>query len=340
VSATGSINQPLHRDALPSFRNMGIILRIVVLVSMFCVLEAVLRGDSWAEIWSFLIGGAALVQPVLVMSVLALFALDEWLHTMTYRTGLVIVSALELLVVTIVYRILLEAGSGPPFRLERAWLVTALATASLLYYFHLRSRALSPALSEARLQALQARIRPHFLFNSINAVLSLMRAQPKRAEGALEDMADLFRVLMSDNRELSTLKSEVELTRQYLNLEQLRLGDRLKVEWHIDKMPEDARVPPMVLQPLVENAVYHGIEPSMSTGVIHINAYRVRDEVHVVLKNPYRKNGAHHGGNKMAVGNIRERLSLHFDAEASMSTTVTGNEYHVHIRMPYLKEAA
>ncbi|MSQ58826.1 MAG: sensor histidine kinase [Betaproteobacteria bacterium] len=335
------MNQPLHRDALPNFRNLGVILRIVGSVNLFCLLEAVLRGDSWAGIWGSLLDGAALVQPVLIMSVLALFALGDWLHGMTYRTGLVIVAALELLIVTIVYPILLEASGGsPPFRLERAWLVTALASASLLYYFHLRSRALSPALSEARLQALQARIRPHFLFNSINAVLSLMRAQPKRAEAALEDMAGLFRVLMADNRELSTLKSEVELTRQYLNLEQLRLGGRLKVEWHIDKMPGDARVPPMVLQPLVENAVYHGIEPSMSTGVIHINAYSVRDEVHVVLKNLYRKNGAHHGGNKMAVGNIRERLSLHFDAEASMSTTVIDNEYHVHIRMPYLKEAA
>ena len=135
----------------------------------------------------------------------------------------------------------------------------------ILYYFHLRNRALSPALTEARLQALQARIRPHFLFNSINAVLSLIRPEPKRAEAALEDMADLFRVLMADNRDLSTLEREVELTRQYLNLEQLRLGERLQVEWHIDNMPGEALIPPLVLQPLVENAVYHGIEPSLGT---------------------------------------------------------------------------
>lgn len=341
MSVTGSINQPLHRDALPNFRNMGVILRIVCSVTLFSMLVAVLQTDSWTGMWNSLTDASALVQPVLVMSVLTLFALDGWLHGLSYRTGLVMVAALEVLIVTLMYRILLEANGGsPPFRLERHWLVTVLASGSLLYYFHLRSRALSPALSEARLQALQARIRPHFLFNSLNAVLSLVRAEPKRAEAALEDMAGLFRVLMADNRELSTLASEVELTRQYLNLEQLRLGPRLKVEWHIDKMPGDARVPPMVLQPLVENAVYHGIEPSITTGVIHINAYKVRDEVHVVLKNPYRRNGAHHGGNKMAVGNIRERLSLHFDAEASLSATVTDNEYHVHIRMPYLKDAA
>ena len=139
-----------------------------------------------------------------------------------------------------------------------------LLCAALLGYFQLRAKALSPAIAEARLQALQARIRPHFLFNSINAVLSLIRSEPKRAETALEDMADLFRVLMRDNRELAPLADEVELCRQYLALEQLRLGDRLQVEWHVKNMPGDALVPPLVLQPLLENAVYHGIEPRRS----------------------------------------------------------------------------
>ena len=131
-------------------------------------------------------------------------------------------------------------------------------------------------------------------------------------------MADLFRVLMADNRELSTLAHEVELRRQYLDLEQLRLGERLQVEWHIENMPGDALIPPLVLQPLVENAVYHGIEPLAEPGVISINVYKSRDEVHLVLRNPYRKDGNHHAGNKMALGNIRERLALHFDAEASL----------------------
>jgi two-component system sensor histidine kinase AlgZ len=220
----------------------------------------------------------------------------------------------------------------------RYWLLVGLVTAMLLAYFDLRGRALSPALAEARLQALQARIRPHFLFNSINAVLSLIRQEPRRAETALEDMAELFRVLMADNRELTPLKREVELCKQYLNLEQLRLGDRLKVEWHIDNMPADAMIPPLVLQPLLENAVYHGIEPRTEPGVVSINLYASRDEVHAVLKNPYALNGSHHVGNKMAIGNIRERLQLHFDAEASMNARVTDDAYQVHIVMPYRKE--
>jgi two-component system sensor histidine kinase AlgZ len=245
---------------------------------------------------------------------------------------------LELVLATGLYvygrPLLPEAGAW----LERYWMLTFLATLMLLLYFDLRGRALSPAVSEARLQALQARIRPHFLFNSINAVLSLIREDPKRAERALEDMADLFRVVMADNRELTPLAREVELCREYLALEQLRLGERLQIEWHVDKMPGDARIPPLVLQPLLENAVYHGIEPRTAPGVISINIYLARDQVHAVLRNPYEHEGAHHAGNKMALANIRERLQLHFDAEASLATRVSDDAYQVHITMPYVKD--
>ena len=229
----------------------------------------------------------------------------------------------------------------PPGALTH-WMVYGLIAAGiLLFYFHLRARALSPAITEARLQALQARIRPHFLFNSINAVLSLVRSNPKRAEVALEDMAELFRVLMRDNRDLTPLENEVELCRQYLDLEQLRLGDRLTVDWNVKSMPADALVPPLMLQPLLENAVYHGIEPSSTPGTVSINLFLSRGEVHAILKNPYRTTGGnHHSGNKMALANVRERLALHFDAEASLESRVTKDAYEVHIRIPYRTQAA
>ncbi len=102
-------------------------------------------------------------------------------------------------------------------------------------------------------------------------------------------------------------------------------------------MPKDALMPPLVLQPLLENAVYHGIEPSIEPGVVSVNIYHVRDQVHMVLRNPYRKDGDHHVGNKMALGNIRERLALHFDAEASLQARVGDREYEVHITIPYVK---
>jgi two-component system sensor histidine kinase AlgZ len=212
-----------------------------------------------------------------------------------------------------------------------------MTTLALLAYLDLRGRALSPALTEARLQALQARIRPHFLFNSINAVLSLIRQEPRRAETALEDMAGLFRVLMADNRELAPLAREVELCRQYLDLEQLRLGERLKVEWRTERMPGDALVPPLVLQPLLENAVYHGVEPRAEPSVVSIYLYAADQQVHAVLSNPYRETGGNTAGNRMALANIRERLQLHFDAEATLTTKAAAGAYRVHIVMPYIK---
>ena len=221
--------------------------------------------------------------------------------------------------------------------IARVHVVFALVAQFLLIgYSRFRARALSPAITEARLQALQARIRPHFLFNSLTAVLSLMRSEPRRAEAALEDLADLFRVLMRDNRDLAPLADEVELCRQYLELEQLRLGDRLEIDWNVKSMPGDALVPPFVLQPLLENAVYHGIEPLTERGLLSINIFLSRDEVHAILKNPYVATGARHQvGNNMALDNIRERLALHFDAEASLESRITRDSWEVHIRMPY-----
>jgi two-component system, LytTR family, sensor histidine kinase AlgZ len=217
-------------------------------------------------------------------------------------------------------------------------------TACVLIYFNLRARELSPALAEARLQALQARIRPHFLFNSINAVLSLIRHEPKRAERMLEDMAELFRVLMADNRRLTPLSDELALCRRYLEIEQIRLGDRLNVEWNLQTLNGDPLVPPLMLQPLIENAVYHGIEPMMARvdtpSTLKIDISSRGKVLQIVLSNPYQTDLAptHSSGNKMAIKNIRERLSLHFDAEASLTAKVDTQRYEVEINLPMIVE--
>ncbi len=315
---------------------MGVQLRILVLVNTMATVTAILRTDTLEEAWQAMMQVSAAIQPILLITLLSLFVLNPSLARISYRSGLLAVMMLAVLLAIGIQHI---AGGliGPDtsHALWRTGFLSILATGMLLGYFNLRSRALSPSFTEARLQALQARIRPHFLFNSLNAVLSLIRSDPKRAETALEDMADLFRVLMADNRQLVPLQNELELCRQYLSLEKLRLGERLQLSWHIDNMPEDALIPPLVLQPLLENAVYHGIEPFQEGGEININLYRSRDQVHMVLTNPYRLEGEHHNGNKMALGNIRERLALHFDAEAQIVTKVVGNQYRVHIVIPY-----
>jgi len=321
---------------LPDFRNLGVCLRILLIVNLMAVIAAMLQSSSLLDISSRLAELSAFLQPVLLLSLILLYPASRVLSRMPYWLGIVIV-VLMVLALTWMVHVAAAHLFAPEyaFSLTRALLIAGIMTGLVMYYFHLRQRALSPALIEARLQALQARIRPHFLFNSINAVLSLMRSQPRLAETALEDMADLFRVLMADNRDLVPLAQEIALSRQYLALEKLRLEDRLGIVWQIDNMPPDALVPPLVLQPLLENAVYHGIEPMPDGGEITINIHSNRDQVHMILSNPYNPQRDRTSGNKMALTNIQERLTLHFDVEASMTSRLENGRYEVHIVIPY-----
>lgn len=330
-------NRPSAR--LPDFRNLGVCLRILVLVNLMAFIAAVLQSSSLAEGMNRLTELSAFMQPVLLLSLVLLYGWNHILARMPYWTGIATIVLVELALANAAHMVavkLFEPALEVP--LMRTLFITLVMTGVVLYYFHLRYRALSPAIMEARLQALQARIRPHFLFNSINAVLSLMRSQPRKAETALEDMADLFRVLMADNRDLVPLAQELALCRQYLALEKLRLDERLNVVWQIDNVPPDALIPPLVLQPLLENAVYHGIEPLPEGGDITINIYSSRDQVHLILSNPYHPQKDRTSGNKMAITNIRERLALHFDAEASMTSAVNNGRYEVHIAIPYQRK--
>ena len=330
------IRQNPDLPALPDFRNLGTVLRILVAVNGAAVIAAIIeapRPDLWA---GHLLDNLSVLEPHLMLQLALLYAISPWLARQPYATGAWIVAGMTVACTLAVNALIDATHIVKGGDLLRELVLGLFLCGALLYYFRLRAKALSPAVAEARLQALQARIRPHFLFNSITAVLSLVRSDPRRAEGALEDMADLFRVLMRDNRDLTPLANEVELCRQYLALEKLRLGDRLQIEWHLNSMPGDALVPPLVLQPLLENAVYHGIEPSSAPGVVSINIFFKSGDVHAILRNPYQANGGrHHSGNKMAIANVRERLALHFDAEGALHSKVVGDAYEVHLRMPY-----
>lgn len=324
---------------LPNFCHLGVNLRIALTVEAALVAGVVARVPDAPAFWAEFIALSALAQPALLLTLLALCAAGRWLRSRPYRQGVGFTLALGTTVPLLATLWLSPLLDGlQPVPLTGVAVFACLIGAGLLAYFNLRARALSPAVTEARLQALQARIRPHFLFNSLNAVLSLVRSDPRRAERALENMADLFRALMGDARQLAPLEDEVALTRAYLELEQLRLGDRLQVAWHIGKMPGDALIPPLVIQPLVENAVYHGIEPLAEGGEISLNIYRSADKVHIVVRNPIATDASHHKGNRIALDNIRERLLLHFDLDAQLKLEPLGAVYQVHIVIPYTRE--
>ena len=318
---------------------MGVAARILLLGNIAGFAAALLLSADAAQLWRQIMAIAAVLEPVLLLSMVSLHALSKWLARLPYAWGVVGVMLLEAALTLLV----LEVGALPGekiglFGMAQALILCTLLTAFLLAYFYWRRRAYSPALTDARLQALQARIRPHFLFNSLNAVLSLMRSEPTRAEEALEDLAELFRALMQDNRRLTTLADELALCRQYLNLEQLRLGGRLQLDWDIDTMPPDALVPQLLLQPLVENAIYHGIEPGVEPGTVSIGIARDGKQVRLLLTNPYHPDHQHRAGNRMALANIRERLALHFDVEASLATAVAGDRFEIRIVLPYRRQ--
>ena len=327
-----------HPGELPNFCHLGVNLRIALTVELALAASVIARVPDMARFREEFIGLSALVQPALLVNLLVLCALSRWLRKQAYPIG-VGMTLLITLACSLALTHWLDALL-PDLTWLSNWGVagfTLALSAGLLGYFNLRGRALSPAISEARLQALQARIRPHFLFNSLNAVLSLVRSDPRHAERALEDLAELFRALMSEARQLVALSDEIRMTRAYLELEQLRLGDRLRVVWHIEKMPADALIPPLLIQPLAENAVYYGIEPEREPGEISINIYRSQDQVHIVVRNPLSLDPVHRKGNGIALDNIRERLLLHFDLDATLKSEPMGAVYQVHISFPYTR---
>ena len=326
------IRQNVQPDALPDFRNLGVIARIVIGAHLLALGAVVYAEPAWPAMLERYMRAAVLLEPVLLGSLAVLYFGSDSFARLPYWAGCMAVLAL-VVALTALAHAYFEPGAAAST--PRALALAAIVTAVLLGYLRLNVRAYSPALAEARLQALQARIRPHFLFNSLNAVLSLMRRDPQRAERTLEDLADLFRELMSEGTRFVRLADEISLLERYAAIEQLRLGDRMRIAWELDEAPSDALLPPMVLQPLLENAVHHGVEPATQTSDIMIRIGRRGDRVQARIENPYHAGAPAQKGNRMALENIRERLRLFFDAEATLVSRIEDGRYRVDIEIPY-----
>jgi two-component system sensor histidine kinase AlgZ len=327
-----SIPLPPPAPRLPDFRNLGVWLR-VLLAANLCMLAAALAANrdpaalarETAEL-------AALVEPALLLVLVVLFAFAPVLRRMPGRLAallVILLAAAAAAAADALLAALFGAAAG-----WRAPFGAALLAAGLLHWFDLHARAHAPALAEARLAALTARIRPHFLFNSLNAVLGVMREDPRRAETALEELAELFRALMRENRALVPLSEEIALARKYLDVERLRLGERLRVRWEARDCPPELLVPPLLLQPLLENAVHHGIEPAATPGEIRVRIAATGDGVDIEIDNPWHGEDARLPGNHMALANLRERLMLFYDLEARIDTGVAADRFRVALRLP------
>ncbi len=238
-----------------------------------------------------------------------------------------------------------EAGlypdDGGPGLLIRAGLISTIVGALMLRYLYLHQqwRAQVEVVANARFKTLQARIRPHFLFNSMNTIASLTQTEPRLAEEVVMDLADLFRASLATDAETTTLAEELELARRYLHIESQRLRERLRVIWDLDEqLPGDAQMPPLILQPLVENAVYHGIQPSETPGQIRIVGRYRRGMVNLSIRNtlPASRSGpGHQQGNKMALQNVSQRLEAMFPGSARVARSLVDGDYLVRMVFPY-----
>lgn len=219
----------------------------------------------------------------------------------------------------------------------RNLIVCAIISALMLRYFYVQYQWKRNVQREARsrIEALQARIRPHFLFNSMNTIASLIRSSPELAERAVEDLSDLFRASLTERAHVS-LQEEIALARQYLEIESLRLGDRLRTSWQMDELPMDARVPRLTLQPLLENAIYHGVETLAEGGEVTIVGRRREGLLQITIFNPLPPSDApRRHGNQMALENVRERLKLAWPDLADVEVQSSDSKFSVSVQLPY-----
>ncbi len=209
----------------------------------------------------------------------------------------------------------------------------ALLSSVLVAGLFWRAKARMPAATAARLAELQSRIRPHFLFNTLNSAIALVRAEPAQAEAVLEDLSELFRHALADQGEAVTLGEEIALAKRYLAIEQIRFGERLQVQWSLDPEANPAKLPPLLLQPLVENAVRHGVEPSAGGAQVKISTVR-RGSMVVLKVTNSTPAGVGERGHGLALANVRERLALLHDVQAQFQTAFKDGIFQVRLELP------
>jgi len=330
---------------VPDLCRVRAVFLIIIVTELVVVLFALIRAsDGWLD-WDYL-GLASLFAQWSVLTSAALICL---LHRPLGRLSISLATIAILTIVlgnvlllTLIGQWLLSGGV-PGLQVDwhnlgRNLLIAALITLMLLRHFYLQYqwRLEKQAQLEARVTSLQARIQPHFLFNSMNTIASLIATDPERAEDAVLDLSALFRAsLRNASDRLIPLEEELQLCRQYLDLESMRLGERLNVNWALDEKANQQGIPPLTLQPLLENAVYHGIQPLTAGGTIEIETQARGRSVYVLIRNPLPESASGSSqGHQMALENIRARISAVYDHTAVFKTSQDGQWFTVTLRLP------
>ena len=316
--------------------HVGVVLRAVLFVEAVVAVAAMFGASQmldWLLRFSLLTGG---VLPATLAWLIAACVLKSGLSRLTstlqWTVGITLGAAAGLYGCAMLVLMGLSGIVEPaPWWASAA--AGALLSAMLLAGLFWRAKARTPADTAARLAELQARIRPHFLFNTLNSAIALVRAEPAQAEAVLEDLAELFRSALADPAESVTLGQEIILAQRYLAIEQVRFGERLRVKWQLDAAADGARLPPLLLQPLVENAVKHGVEPSAPGANVQISS-EVRGTTVVIKVTNSTPDGPGASGHGLALANVRERLLLMHDVQSRFKTTFKDGVFQVRLEVP------
>lgn len=344
-------NNPVTEDGaddffLPDFCAPQALLMLVIVAELLALLLVLAGADQFASFpWDRLLLTSFLVQWIALVSAALLCKLRKPLMKLARGTAAGISFVLVVSQVAVFSWL-----SGPALRFARidyAYPMTSqdilrnvimgiIVAGLIMRYFYLGEQLRARQRTEltARLQALQSRIRPHFLFNSMNIIASLIHVDPDKAEQAVEDLSELFRASLRAEGEVG-LNEELELCQHYVNIEKFRLGDRLQVEWQLNTVPEQVRIPALTLQPLIENAIYHGVEPRSEPSVVKITVDYDGRDVSIIITNPV----AHAPvssprGNRMALNNIRQRLMAHYGEMAKLTTHADESVHTTYLSYP------
>lgn len=350
MSAPGSTEQPALY--LPDFCAPRTVLGVVLIVALTAFVLALAGNRGGPGFWTELARVSMFLAWVGLVVSAVLCRVRTRVEGTTVLRGSLTVLGIVALVLLLVSEATLQvaqrgiAGFDPaddtfpqerlPF-IARNIAIGLIVTAVALRYWYVTHewRRNVEMQAQARVHALQARIRPHFLFNSMNTIAALTRSDPARAEEAVQDLADLFRANLAESRSQITLADELEVAAIHERMEKLRLGERLQVEWRTAELPSDALVPSLVIQPLLENAIYHGIEPRTGGGTITVTGELAHGLLTIVVRNPLPADAVAREGNRLALANIRERLMLMYGERAAVKAGRFDDEYIVTLRFPY-----
>ena len=338
---------------LPDFFAAGAIFVVVLVAELFAILLTLAAHTAPGTLLTELAKMSMFILWLALLSAAILCKIRPWVEkfggTQAFVFSFLLLELLSLVFAEITYQLTRIYGEAVIINeshagfILRTFAISSIVIALGMRYLYISSewRRSIVLEAQARISALQALIRPHFLFNSMNTIASLTRTDPSRAEEAVEDLADLLRANLGGPKDRTTLKEELEVAAIYQRIEKLRLGDRLNVRWNVSELPMRALIPSLTIQPLLENAIYHGIELLPDGGEVIVNGVRSDDSLEIEILNPVPLDtSGSKDGNQMALANSRQRFELAYGASATVEVQVSGGTYSVLLSLPYEQHEA